>query len=309
MSRKQLPVTMDGVEDSTGYLFSFAKSLSAALRNSRYADYCEDIVAASGFSFRMWVAADLCPSAMSIWSFHMQKPWVENGGLLCGYVERLWGQEDIEEAKRLEAIEMIKAAINNGVAAVSWEIGMLEWGLITGYDDDSRKFTTLAVNGLQGELDYDELGKGEIPLLNILTITGESGKSREAVIIDTLKLAASHLRGEEWCDNVKGLSAYPALISFFEREDTQFACCWNMEYYLGTYGALKWYSRQFFEKYGLPRLASLYDQVYACWMEAFRIKREQNMNLPETRTEMARLLKEAWDCEQQAVDIMEQMVK
>lgn len=306
MSRKkQLPVTMAGVEDSTGYLFSFAKSLSAALRNSPYEAYCKDIVATSGFSFRMWVASDLCPSAMSIWSFHMQKPWVENGGLQCGYVERLWGQEAVEEQKRLEAVDMIKASIDNGVAAVSWEIGMLEWGLITGYDDDRRRFTTLAVNGAQGELDYDMLGKGEIPLLNILTVTGESGKSREDIVADTLRLAAGHLRGEEWCDNVKGLAAYPALISFFEREDTQYACCWNMEYYLGTYGALKWYSWEFFDKYGMSQLASLYEKVYRCWMEAFRMQREQDMNLPENRAEMARLLKEAWNCEQQALKCME----
>src|ERR1035437_1115747 len=110
---KKLNITWDGVKDTTGYLFSFAKSLSAAVKNSPYAELSEDIIATSGFAFRMWVHAELCPSAMSIWAFNKQKSWLESGGLICGYIERMWGQDDIEEARRLEAIELIKKSIDN----------------------------------------------------------------------------------------------------------------------------------------------------------------------------------------------------
>ena len=85
---KNLKVTWDGITDPTGYLFSFAKSLSCAVKNSPWPEHAEDIIATSGFAFRMWVSADLCPSATSIWSFDSQKPWVENGGLKCDYVGR-----------------------------------------------------------------------------------------------------------------------------------------------------------------------------------------------------------------------------
>ena len=113
------------------------------MKNSPWAKYSEDIVATSGFAFRMWVSADLCPSATSIWGFDGQKPWVENGGLTCDYVGRYWGQDNIEEVKRLEAIANIKKSIDNGVPAVSWDIGVPEWGLITGSDDDKK--TALSV--------------------------------------------------------------------------------------------------------------------------------------------------------------------
>jgi len=105
---KKLKINWNGVYDSTGYLFSFAKSLSCAIKNSPWAEYAEDIIATSGFAFRMWVSADLCPSATSIWQFDMQKPWVENGGLSYEYVGRYWGQDDIEEERRLQAIANIK---------------------------------------------------------------------------------------------------------------------------------------------------------------------------------------------------------
>ena len=40
------------------------------VRNSPYETYAEDIIAASGFAFRMWVdAGQLCPCATSIWEF------------------------------------------------------------------------------------------------------------------------------------------------------------------------------------------------------------------------------------------------
>ncbi|MFW6002593.1 MAG: hypothetical protein ACOCQD_04570, partial [archaeon] len=207
---KKLSISLEGVKDTTGYLFSFAKSLSAAVKNSPYRELSEDIVATSGFAFRMWVAADLCPSAMSIWAFNQQKPWVENGGLSCDYIERLWGQDDIEEERRIAAIDIIKKAIDNGIAAICWGIGMPEWGLVIGYDDEAHKLATLSITGEEDEMDYVQLGQGEIPLLNVLTITGKTDKAEKTIISDTLELIKSHLNGEEWSDNPKGLAAYPA---------------------------------------------------------------------------------------------------
>ena len=94
---KRLDITWEGIEDPTGYLFSFAKSLAAVVKNSPYTDLFEDIIATSGFAFRMWVSPDLCPSATSMWQFDQQKKWVERGGISCQYIERMWGQEDVEE--------------------------------------------------------------------------------------------------------------------------------------------------------------------------------------------------------------------
>ena len=307
---KKLNITWDGIHDSTGYLFSLAKSLSCAVKNSPWSDYAEDIIATSGFAFRMWVAADLCPSSTSIWGFDGQKPWVESGGLTCDYIGRYWGQDEIEEQKRLEAIANIKKSIDNGIPAVSWDIGVPEWGLITGYDDEKQVFATLAVNG-EGELAYDSLGKRELPILSVLTVTGTSGKTQDDILRDTLKLAVSHLRGEEWCDNAKGLEAYLALIRHFEADDPTspgFAVSWNMEYLLGTYGALKYYAWKYFEKMKQTELAGIYKAVYDAWQEAFKIKKEQDVSQPEAKAKIASLLKFAHENEKQAVEIMSGLI-
>lgn len=306
--KKQLDITWEGIQDSKGYLFSFAKSLACAVKNSPWPEYAEDIVAASGFAFRMWVSPDLCPSATSIWDFESQKPWVENGGLTCDYVGRYWEQEDIEEERRLEAIKIIKASIDRGIPAVSWDIGVPEWGLITGYDDDRQVLYTLAITMERPEMPYNVLGKRELPILSVLTVTGCTGKSKEDILQDTMKLAVSHLKGEEWCDNAKGLDAYPALIRIF-KENPDIAASWNAEYFLGTYGALKEYACKYFEKYNMPELSRLYRDVYNSWMEAFVIKRNEDATQPEVRARIASLLESAYEKEVKAVEIMESINK
>jgi hypothetical protein len=294
-------------------LFSFAKSLSAAVKHSPWQEYAGDIVATSGFAFRMWVSADLCPSATSIWSFDDQARWVRSGGLTCDYVGRYWGQDDIAEQKRLEAVANIKASIDNGVPAVSWDIGVPEWGLILGYDDDTQNFATLAINAGSADpsspaynpalMPYASLGAREIPLLSVLTVTGASGKPQADILRDTLKLAAAHLNGAEWCDNAKGLEAYPSLIKHFEG-DFNPDISWNMEYFLGTYGALKYYAWKYFEKAGERELADIYKEVYDAWMEAFKIKTGGDISGSEPREKIAALLNASWDSEKRAVEVM-----
>lgn len=301
---KKLNITWDGVFDSTGYLFSFAKALCCAVRNSPFPELAEDIVASSGFAFRMWVSPDLCPSATSIWQFDLQKSCVERGDIYCNYIERLWGQEDVEEERRLQAIDLIRQSIDKGIPAVSWDIGVCEWGLIIGYDDEAEKFAVLPITGQESEMEYIRLGKREIPILNVLIITGKAEKPREEILNDTLKTAKNHLLGNEWCENASGLEAYPALIRHLESEDTELANSWNMEYFLGTYAPLKWYAWKFFERHGMQELAALYQSVYENWQKAFEMKKTLDLSVQESREVIAELLKQAEEWERQATHRM-----
>lgn len=306
---KKLGIDWSGIEDKTGFLFSFAKSLAKVVKSSPFPDLSEDIIATSGFAFRMWVDPnELCPSATSIWDFESQKKWVENGGLICEYVGRYWEQDDIEQERREKAIEIIKTSIDKGIPAVSWDIGVTEWGLVIGYDDKDKSFEALSVLDEYVKMPYEVLGKREIPILSVLTVTGRSNKSKEDIYYGTLKTAVSHLKGEEWCDSNKaGLEAYPALIAFFcEKFSPDLS--WNMEYYLGTYGALKYYAYKYFDKVGSDELKELYKKVYENWITAFNIKRSEDINDRKAREQIAGLLKESWEYEMKAVGLMEEVL-
>lgn len=301
---KKMNITWDGIYDSTGYLFSFAKALCCAVKNSPFAEAAEEIVASSGFAFRMWVSPDLCPSATSMWQFDRQKNWVERGGISCQYIERMWGQEDVEEERRQEAVQLIRQSIDSGIPVISWDIVVCEWGLITGYDDESETFAVLPITGQGGEMAYSQLGKREIPILSVLAVTGKAEQSQEEIVRETLDIAKNHLLGNEWCENACGLAAYPALVKHLESEEAEMACSWNMEYFLGTYAPLKWYAWKFFERHGLQELASLYHSVYENWQKAFEMKKSLDLSDRQNRQAVAELLKQAEVWEKQAVDRM-----
>lgn len=303
---KKLNITWDDIYDSTGYLHSFAKSLACVVKNSPWPEYAEDIIATSGFAFRMWVHSQLCPSSTSNWSWSSQKLWVKSASLSCEYLEGGWNEDNAE--KRNEAIKLIKSSVDNGVPAILWCISAPEWGLITGYDDEAKIFTTLAAFSGEGVLAYNQLGKGEIPILSVLTITGKTDKPQDDILCDTLILASSHLNGEDKCDYPSGLNAYPALIRHFE-PDYNPDVSWNLDYLMGTYGALKYYAWKYFEKKNLTELSALYSEVFKAWFEAFKIKKAEDASIASVRTKITSLLKSAYEKEIKAVEIMMSLTK
>ncbi len=296
---KKLNITWNGINDPTGYLFSFAKSLAAVVKNSPYAELAEDIIATSGFAFRMWVDKKLCPSATSIWAFAEQKRWVENGGLCCDYVERLWGEDALEEERRTKAVAIVRKSIDSGIAAVSWDISGCEWGIITGYNDEEKIFYTLKIDGSEDTVAYERLGKMDMPILSVLTVCGRQEKTQEEITAGMLAIARAHLNGEEWCDNAKGFAAYGALISFV-REKLSADTAWNLEYYLGTYAGLKLYALKYFEKYRLEEMAEKYRIVYGEWRAAFDAKRAKDVGDAAVREEIAVHLERAYAAEKEA---------
>ena len=307
---KKLNSSWEGIHDDTGYLFSFAKSLACAVKNSPWFEYAEDIIATSGFAFRMWIAPDLCPSSTSIWDFDNQKLWVESGGLSCDYVGRYWEQADIEEEQRLKAIDIIKKSIDNGVPAISWDISYMEWGLITGYDDETQMFYPLSLHAGYTNpkkdpflFPYNWLGNWQLPILSVLTIKGKSEKSQEDILQDAIKLAISHLSGEEWCENASGLDAYPALMCHF-KNGFDFNLTRNAEYCLGTFGSLKYYAWKYFEKMKQTALCSTYYEIFRSWQNAYKIKSTEDATCKEVCERIFFQLNMAYDFEKKAFDLM-----
>jgi len=151
------------------------------------------------------------------------------------------------------------------------------------------------------------LGKMDLPILSVLAITGRTEKSSDEIVADTKKLAAKHLKGNEWCENPLGLAAYPALIGYIKDKFTP-DVSWNLGYYLGTYAALKYYAWKFFEKYGEAELCELYQKIHKAWQSAFEIKKTKDAADDAVKSEIVNLLSEAYESEKTACDLMEKGV-
>lgn len=308
---KSLPITWNAIPDTTGYLHTLVKSIAAILCHSQLSGTPippEDIITASGFAHRMWVAADLCPSAMSIWDFSQQTAWFENAGISCDYVSRMWEESALEPERRLAAEQQIKDGIDRGIGSAAWDVGGGEWGIIRGYDDAESLYEVLKPDGSIETLPYGKLGNLGIPILSVLTPLKISSKPADILVRDTVRLAASHLRGEEWSSgNASGLAAYSALITCVE--SGAFDTAWNLDYYLGTYAALKSHAAVFYEKHIATdticeSLAKEYRITADTWMTAFRCKTSDTAPA-EKRHIIADCLHTAYAAETRALAIIE----
>ncbi|WP_105615823.1 hypothetical protein [Vallitalea okinawensis] len=264
-----------GAYDPTGFLHSFPKSLALSLKVSNLSDNPEDIIATSGFAFRIWVdGKTLCPSAMSIFDFKLCHQGVENGGYTCTYIDRLWDEQSVEEERRLHAIKMIKEAVDSKLYPIVWDIGIPEWGLITGYDESKETLSYLSITGEEGNIAYTILGRREIPILSVTIPKEKTDKSEESILIDTIKLAIRHAKGEEWCENADGLEAYKALTDFFTTENIKDSFSFSTQYYLGTYASLRYHAWKYLLKAShtypeLIEVAKGYEEIYQNLKSAF----------------------------------------
>ena len=309
---KKLNITWEnGIYDPTGYLHSFTKALATSLKASGLMENPEDVVATSGFAFRIWVEGKtLCPSAMSIFDFKLCQSGLENAGYSSDYISRLWDENDLEQVRREEAIRTIVESIDRGIAPVVWDIGIPEWGLVTGYDEDKKVLFYLSVTGEEGEMPFKELGRREIPILSVTVPKVKNNRTEEEILKDTLKIAVSHGKGEEWCENAKGLKAYEALANYFVPENIPGEFSFETEYYLGTYAAWRYYAWQYLKKMSdqnteIKDIAAGYEVVYKKLKAAFDLRKENKVATSGLLDSIRKHIRDAGEMEGRCIELME----
>ncbi|MCL2433601.1 MAG: hypothetical protein FWD16_03670, partial [Clostridia bacterium] len=82
------------------------------------------------------------------------------------------------------------------------------------------------------------------------------------------------------------------------------AADWNLDYNIGTFGGLKYFAWKYFDKYGEDDLATLYQDIYEAWQQAFDLKTIADMADPATREAIATALKTAQAKEEKALGAM-----
>ena len=190
-------------KNEPGIFHSFMASLATAINYIDRENGLDPVwlMGSSAFAFRIFVNMGLCPSTMSMFSFHDLLPKaVEQAGYHCIYVSRGWNEKKQEKARREEAHAKILEGINLGTPAIVWDIFEAEWGIITGYDEDKQPYTTLTCQGKSSSLAYKKLGKNGIDILSV-TIPGEkNSRTREEIIVNSLQAAVAHADQKEFID-------------------------------------------------------------------------------------------------------------
>jgi hypothetical protein len=179
------------------------------------------LMGSSAFAFRINVSEVLCPSAMSIFNWSADLPAaVEQAGYECQHIARFWDEEDREGERRSEAHAAMLAAIDEGVPTVVWDVHDVEWGLVIGYNEDTRTYATLTHQGQPSSLPYDRLGRNGIDILSVVIPGEPSDRTRDEAVRHSLTAAIAHAKGKEWTERPayqNGLAGYDLWATVFER--------------------------------------------------------------------------------------------
>jgi hypothetical protein len=298
-----------------GVYHSFVASLATALDCLGQLDDPAWLMGASTFAFRSFVNQVMCPSAMSIFNWRAVLPEaVEQLGRRCTYISRLWGEDDIEEARRTEAQGEIRAAIDRGVPAIVWDIHVPEWGLIIGYDNDARRYHTLGCDRRTSTMGFDELGQRDIKILSV-AIPGEpNSRSRREVVLNSLKAAVAHARQQEWMDRPKyqdGLPAMALWASIIQPGHNEKISFEFSQYYAGHHYSARCYARDYLAQIAdgdkaLEAASVAYAQAASCLKPVWEAFYGERKPADRVLSALAQRIRESKAAEEEAVGSLAQ---
>jgi|GEM_PF-528027 len=118
-----------------------------------------------------------------------------------------------------QGLAMIQDSLDRGIPVMAWDLFTPEFGLIYGYNDETRTLRCRDVR-LDGELPYTNLGRGQIGEMYLLTITDTFEPDRVEMLQGAVRMALEHAHDQLVenvnNDNRNGLAGYDAWIRAFE---------------------------------------------------------------------------------------------
>ncbi|MBN2353481.1 MAG: hypothetical protein JXD23_12990 [Spirochaetales bacterium] len=170
---------------------SYPASAFGALSHARmWEGSLEDLAGFSGLAFHFTVHESACPSSTSVYDWQnvhfqaMDRIGVYTDGLLAVNQPGL----NTSAALLTDALARIRESIDEGRGVVVWApTPVLEFGIVTGYDDEERILSVVDCSG--GDPDpllYDNLGRSEVPFLYLQRFRSRTGTDREKMYRDAL---------------------------------------------------------------------------------------------------------------------------
>jgi hypothetical protein len=283
------------------------------------------LVGASAFAFRIWVNEVMCPSAMSIFNWSAILPEaVEQAGYRCVYLSRMWDEGDKEQVRREQAHAAIVEGIDKGVPAVVWDIADAEWGVIIGYNEDSQTYETLTCKGKRSSLAFGKLGQNGINILSVAIPVEPNRRSREEVILNSLKAAVAHAEQKEWTDRPKyqnGLAGYDLWALLLDRwalivkagkdDNIPSNVLLYAAYYAGHYYSARCYARDYLKAImngseRLQKAASSYEEVVSLLKPIWDHFRKKNKPDEKTLSLLAQNVRRAKVAEKEGINSIKQ---
>ena len=231
----------------TCYLHSYTKAALTAIQAQEGQVDPVWVVGASGMAFRIWAHCELCPSATSVFDRSLLPQGVKNAGWHCDYHSRVWHEETVARQRQEVAHKAIVEALQEGKVPICWDIGIPEWGVIVGYDDEVREYSAISALGQPAQLKYEQLGQRDIPILSVTIIEGSSNADRRQAALNSLKTAVSHAEQGEWLKRRRTRTVGRMRRGQLSERLAHGGEQRMLRYYAGTYLAARYYARRYMD--------------------------------------------------------------
>jgi len=272
MARKEL----QGIHMADNWT-SYMAAVEGALRGAGLWDEeTFKLMGITGMGFQFIVHKTCCPSSVTVYDWldeHMTM--MDRIGVHSQQAMAWLGMNTFGLAQR-DALAAIKGSIDRGMAVIVWApTPILEFGLITGYDDGDAAFTVEQCTGQKADpLLYTNLGKSEVSILYYQILFDRVAVPRDRSYRESLKFGF-----QEWNRSEhghpgygRGRQGYDYLIAALERDDFN---PFGLSYILAAYSDSKAQVARYvaFVKgessafAGLADAASQYEQIAAHWQE------------------------------------------
>ncbi len=193
---------MDGILRATGY----------------WKDELWKLHGLSGMAFQFIVHEACCPSSVTMYDWKSEHFKAMDRLGLCTEADELIYSPDTQNISltQTSVCQNIQKSIEKGKSVLVWApTPCLEFGLIKGYDDEMGAYLVEAVNEeCPDPLPYENIGKGEVPILYTQYILDKVPVSIEKTILSSLRHAVAewkkeiHIQPHYHC----GRKAYEALL-------------------------------------------------------------------------------------------------
>lgn len=303
---------------------TYIGSVDGALRMAGYwDDEIYKLMGMTGMAFHFIVHKTACPSSVTVYDWGIEHfAMMDRIGVHTEQV-LVFREPKLNTFKLLQedAVAKVKASIDAGVPVVTWApTGMLEFGLISGYNDEDKVFFVKdCMNSDPDPLLYTNLGVSEVPYLFVQIFKGRVDVDPEKIYRESLEFGVGEWKKESHvsADYASGRKAYENLLGTLDRGDfDEFGLAYNLSVYADSKACIARYLEFLAERSrdlkGLEEAGGLYRQVAENYQ---KITRLIPFTGPETQVfdrsavpEVLALVRQCLDLEERAMAEIERVL-
>jgi hypothetical protein len=283
----------------------------------------------TGMAFHFIIEKNACPSSITVYDWNSEHmTMMDRIGIHTDNYAFGDDRYNTIEYQRNIAVSRLKESIDRGVGVVSWApSGLLEFGVINGYDDDDGVFFLKDMSHKDADpLLYDNIGRSEVSVLYYQLFKGKTDVERSKIIRQSLAFGVSQWEKENSYNPnyASGRKGYENLINYLSREKI---AGFGLSYIIVSYADskkclsdyLKYIAETLLELKGLDKAAKLYRNIadkysVLCSLYPFapqfvpgseEIFMKSSANIPE----MLKITKECLKLEEEAMCIIKKSLE